>query len=245
MLFSYFIEIKNRSILLFISWVSTFYICYLYKEILLFVFIKPSLILYKINNLYFITTNITEIFSTYINLASFISNQIFFLHFLYHLINFIFPGLYIIEKNNLKQIIFIFLVFWIFSIIFLYYIIFPFSWNFFFNFQQNISNNQLHLYFEAKLSEYLNFFMFLLKLSTLNCQIFTILFIYINNIKNNLNIIKKYKKFIYLFIFFTATLLTPPDVFSQLFLGMFMVFFYEIFIILIIFKNIKFNKATN
>jgi sec-independent protein translocase protein TatC len=245
MLFSYFIEIKNRSILLFISWIFTFYICYLYKEILLFVFIKPSFILCKVNNLYFITTNITEIFSTYINLASFVSNQIFLFYSLYHLIKFIFPGLYIIEKNNLKQILFIFIIFWIFSIVLLYYIIFPFSWNFFFNFQQNIYNNQLHLYFEAKLSEYLNFFMLLLKLSTLNCQILTLLFIYLNNVKNNLIIIKKYKKSIYFFIFFTATLLTPPDVLSQLLLGIFIIFFYEILIILLILKSIKFNKVTN
>jgi hypothetical protein len=68
MLFSYFSEIKNRIILLLLTWISTFYICYTYKEILLFVFIKPSLILSKLNNLYFITTNITEIFITYINL---------------------------------------------------------------------------------------------------------------------------------------------------------------------------------
>jgi len=248
MLFSYFSEIKNRIILLLLTWISTFYICYTYKEILLFVFIKPSLIISKLNNVYFITTNITEIFTTYINLASFISNQIFLVFFLNHLIIFISPGLYKFEKNTLKQIIFFGLIFWYLSILLLYYIIFPFSWNFFFNFQQTISNNQLHLYFEAKLSEYLNFFILLLKLSTFNCQILTLLFIYINSVKNNLIFIKKYKKFIYFFIFISATILTPPDVISQLLLGIYIIFFYETIIILIIIKNIisnLFNKVTN
>jgi sec-independent protein translocase protein TatC len=238
MLFFYLKEIKNRVILLFLSWISTFYICYLYKEILLFVFIKPSLIKYNINNLYFITTNITEIFSTYINLASFTSNQICLLFFCYHFLKFIKPGLYKFEKNIFQQVYIFFLIFWIFSLTSLYYLIFPYCWNFFLNFQENIYNNQLHLYFEAKLSEYLSFFMLLLKLSTLNCQILALLFIYINSIKNNLIIIKKYKKIIYFFIFFTATLITPPDVFSQLILGIFIISFYETIIILMIIKNI-------
>lgn len=238
MLFFYLKEIKNRVILLFLSWISTFYICYLYKEILLFIFIKPSLIKYTINNLYFITTNITEIFSTYINLASFTSNQTCLLFCGYHFFKFIMPGLYKFEKNIFQQMYIFFLILWIFSLISLYYLIFPYCWNFFLNFQENIYNNQLHLYFEAKLSEYLSFFMLLLKLSTLNCQILALLFIYINSIKNNLIIIKKYKKMIYFFIFFTATLITPPDVFSQLILGIFIISFYETIIILMIVKNI-------
>lgn len=245
MLFSYFIEIKNRSILLLISWISTFCICYSYKEILLFLFIKPSLKLYTFKNLYFITTNITEIFNTYINLASFISNQIFLFYVLYNIINFFISGLYKFEKNNLKQTIYIFLFFWILSCISLYYLIFPFSWNFFLNFQQNLYHHHLQLHFEAKLSEYLNFFFILFKLSNLNSQILTLLFIYINNINNNLIIIKKYKKIIYFFIFITATIITPPDIFSQLFLGIFILFFYEIIIFLILIKNIIINKVTN
>jgi len=43
---------------------------------------------------------------------------------------------------------------------------------------------------------------------------------------------------IYFFIFFTATLITPPDVFSQLILGIFIISFYETIIILMIVKNI-------
>jgi len=127
----------------------------------------------------------------------------------------------------------------------LYFIIFPFSWNFFFNYQQNIFNNQLQLHFEAKLSEYLNFFMLLLNLSTFNCQIITFLMFYLNNIKNNLNIIKKYKKFLYFFIFFTATLLTPPDVLSQFILGISIIFFYELIVILILLKNTTINKVIH
>ena len=79
MLLYYFSELKNRIILLILCWLSSFCTCYSYKEILLFLFIKPSLNLTsKFNKIYFISTNITEIFNTYINLAIFISNQIVF-----------------------------------------------------------------------------------------------------------------------------------------------------------------------
>lgn len=243
MLLYYFSEIKNRIILLILSWISTFYICYNYKEILLFLFIKPSLNLSsEFNKIYFITTNITEIFNTYINLASFISNQIAFFFLLKHFIFFIIPGLYKYEINTLKKIIFIYLIFLISSILSLYYIILPISWNFFFHFQQILSNNQLNLYFEAKLSEYLDYFMTLSKISTLICQIFTLIFIYITNNKNYLTFIKKYKKIIFFFLFILATIITPPDILSQVILGSFIIIFYEILILFILCINI--NKVN-
>ena len=131
-----------------------------------------------------------------------------------------------------------------FSLIFLYNIILPTSWNFFFNFQDIIFNNQLNLYFEAKLSEYLNFFINLNKLTTIVSQIFTIVFIYINNTQNYLKFIKEKKKFIFFFFFLITTLITPPDIFSQLFLGSFINIIYEIFILVSLYINLI-NKVTH
>jgi len=244
MLLYYFSEIKNRIILLILSWISTFYICYNYKEILLFLFIKPSLNLtYKFNKIYFITTNITEIFNTYINLASFISNQVVFFYFLNHFILFIIPGLYKYEINSVKKVIFIYLIFLITSTLTFYFILLPVSWNFFFHFQKILSNNQLNLYFEAKLSEYLDFFMNLNQISTFICQFFTLIFIYITSIKNYLTFIKKYKKIIFFVLLILATIITPPDILSQIILGSFIIIFYEIIIISILIINI--NKVTH
>lgn len=244
MLLYYFSELKNRIILLILCWLSSFFTCYYYKEVLLFLFIKPSLNLTsKFNKIYFISTNITEIFNTYINLAIFISNQIIFILLIKHFIFFIMPGLYKYEINTLKKVVLIYLIFLINSILLFYFILLPISWNFFFHFQKVFSNNQLNLYFEAKLSEYLDFFMNLNQISTFICQLFTLIFIYITSIKNYLTFVKKSKKIIFFLLFILATVITPPDIFSQIILGSFIIIIYEILILSILFVNI--NKVTH
>jgi|694.fasta_scaffold01740_20 sec-independent protein translocase protein TatC len=240
LLLNYILEIKNRILLLLFTWCTVFIMCYNYKEIMLYIIIKPSFnnnLLCNFSKVYFITTNVTEIFTTYINIANIFSNKICLLFFLIHCIIFIKKGLYQNEINIIKKICIIYTVLSFFSIMLLYYIIIPFSWNFFFNFQEIIFTNQLNVYFESKLSEYLTFYRNLQEISNLLCQIFTCIFIYINNIKNYLKIIKKYKKFTYFFLFLITTLVTPPDVFSQIILGSILITSYEIFIIIILYLN--------
>jgi sec-independent protein translocase protein TatC len=245
MLLYYFLELKNRILLIILTWSGIFIICYNYKEILLYIIIKPSFnTYYKLNKIYFITTNVTEIFNTYIYLANFISNKIIFFFFLIHFTIFISTGLYKFEILLIKKIILIYIILSFFSIIFLYFIVLPTTWNFFFNFQDIIFKNQLNLYFESKLSEYLSFFVTLNKLTDILAIIFTIIFIYINCIKNYLKFIKKYKKLIFYIFIIITTLITPPDIFSQLILSSFINVTYEIIILITLYINLI-NKANH
>lgn len=247
LLLNYILEIKNRILLLLFTWCTVFLMCYQYKETMLYIIIKPSFnnnIFYTVNKIYFITTSVTEIFNTYINIANLFSKNICLLFFLLHFILFIKKGLYQNEINIIKKIFIIYTILSFFSILLLYYIIIPLSWNFFFNFQEIGFNNQLNVYFESKLSEYLTFYKNLQKISNLLCQIFTCIYIYVNNIKNYLKIIKKYKKFIFFFLFLITTLITPPDIFSQIILGSIIISAYEIFIVIIIYFNYT-NKVNH
>jgi len=237
MILKFFLEIKNRTILIVVSWIFTFLICYIYKDVLLFTFIKPSLYLFKINTLYFIFTNLTEIFSTHIKLASFIGNQVFILYGIYHIFIFIVPGLYKFEYQNFKFIITCGIIVWILTIVILYKLILPWSWNFFLSFQQTLSNNKLQLYFEARLWEYLSFFIKLYNISIINCQFIILIFLYINSIKKKLNFIKNFRKFIYFLIFSISALITPPDILSQMVLSLITIIIYETILFLIILKN--------
>ena len=66
-MFLYYIkEIKNRLFLLSLTWVSTFVCSYPYKENILFLCVKPSLYYFKDSSFYFISTDLTEIFYTYL-----------------------------------------------------------------------------------------------------------------------------------------------------------------------------------
>jgi len=79
----YFLEIKNRLILLLLTWFSTISASYLYKETLLFIIVQPKSFTSLNEDLaffYFIFTDITEILSTYLKLIMFLSTQIFFIY---------------------------------------------------------------------------------------------------------------------------------------------------------------------
>ena len=247
MINKYFIEIKNRILLLLLNWISIFFTCYYYKKILLFFLLKPVIISSKIKHTYFIFTNITEVFTTYIKLSFFISNNFILIILIYHIFIFFSPGLYKFEYKNYKLIIFIGTFLWFLSILLLYYFILPYSWNFFLSFQNNDSSNLFNLYLEAKLLEYLDLFFLCFFFCKINSQLlfFIFLFFYFNN---NLKFFKIYRKFLYVIFFFISSLITPPDIISQLFLGTLTILLYELLtftIILIKTKKKLINKATN
>ena len=79
---NYLIEIKNRVFLTIGMWCGLLFTSYYNKETLLFVLIKPwlDMSVYSTNSLYFISTNLLDIFTSYINLSYFISNQITYLY---------------------------------------------------------------------------------------------------------------------------------------------------------------------
>jgi len=78
MLKLYLLEIRNRIGLIILSWLLVFFVCYWYKETLLFLFVKPFIRLYSgaAYTSYFIATNLTEIFSSYMLISFFIVNQL-------------------------------------------------------------------------------------------------------------------------------------------------------------------------
>lgn len=243
---NYIIEIRNRIFLLFITWVSIIFIGFLYKEILLFLFIKPALyndlIKYPIFD-YFIYTNISEIFTTFFQIILFISNQIFFIYFFYHVLVFISPGLYYFEHWYLK-ITFVFGIFFsIFSIFILNTFLLPISFQFFLNFQNSFKNKIINFYLEAKLIEYFYFYMNMYYTCIFSFQFFTVLIIFLEYINLNSSIVKNFRKFFYFIFVVFATLVTPPDIFSQIFLSLVVVFIYE-FSVICIFLKIQIKKTN-
>ena len=241
MFYNYFLEIRNRFLLIVFGWVFTAFICYFYKETLLFLLIKPNFFLINPIPIYFIFTSITEILSTYLKLVYFLSNQICLICFLYHVLLFLSSGLYYSEYHLLKRTFFVSLFFFFFSILILNTAILPACWNFFLSFQKTIVNNSVNLYFEAKINEYLKFYINLYSMCNLSCQMFMIIILFLVYIKGNLKLIKKFRKIFYLAFVIFATIITPPDVMTQLILSSSMICFYEALIFSVLFKN-SFNS---
>lgn len=233
----YIKELRNRFFLSIVCWVSIFLISYSYKEIILFEILNPSLNYQILDSNYFIFTNITELFTLYFDLAFFLSTQLVLIYNIYSFLIFLSPGLYFFEYQFFKRILQLFLVFWVISIIFLNYKLIPFLWSFFLSLQNPLTSYSLFIYFEAKASEYISFFMYIYIRCCLQFQIIVILILFLNYFSINKITIKKYRNIFYYVFLLIATILTPPDFFSQL-----LVFFGLIFIFEIVFLNLLLLK---
>jgi len=239
-MYKYYLELKNRFLLLILTWISTIFISYIYKETLLFLCLTKVNLFYQSNTmLYFIFTDVKEVFSVYFRLICFIGNQVLLIYLMFHILAFISLGLYNFEFRYLKKLFLSGIFFWIFSIFLLNQILLPISWTFFLSFQSLTSFN---LYFEAKLDEYLNFYILFYYICALYCQIFIIFIIFFDYINTNLDLIKKFRKFFYYIFVFFSTMITPPDIISQIAFSFIIIVIYEILIIFSVFKMVTKNN---
>ena len=230
-LYGYYLEIKNRILLLLFTWASLLIVCYHFKEPLLFTFVNSN----KYHNSipYFIFTNVDEIFYVYLRLVFFISNQLTFVLLLYHVLIFLTLGLYPSEYSKLKSIFKIFIITWLCSIILLKKIIIPFSWLFFLSFQN--AENYLQpasFFFEARILEYFEYFINFYYICLANCQLLALSILFLNNISEKAGTIKTFRKLFYLVFILFSTITTPPDIFSQIIMSSSLILVYELLVFL-------------
>lgn len=234
--YKYYVEIKNRFFLLSTCWMFTLLTCYFYKETILFMLIDSS----NYTEQYFIFTDISEIFYVYLQLTFFVSNQTALLMLFYHSILFLSSGLYRYEYEKLQFAFQIYIFSWICSIFLLNRVIIPVSWDFFLSFQKA---DGIAFFFEAKIIEYLNYFINLYYVCFLNCQLLAVITLLLNNYNRNINRIRKFRKLFYIIFVIFSTLTTPPDIVSQVLMSASLITFYEILLFFSLLK--KTNTATN
>lgn len=233
--YKYYVELKNRCLLISATWIFTFLACYLHKEMILFVLTSSS----KYTEQYFIFTDIGEIFYVYLQLTFFITNQITLILLFYHGMIFLASGLYRFEYEKLQFAFIVCIFSWVCSVLLLTNVLIPVSWKFFLSFQET---DGVAFYFEAKIIEYLNYFINLYYICFLNCQLLAVITLLLNNYTKRMNNVRQFRKLFYIIFVIFSTLTTPPDVISQILMSLSLVVFYEI----LLFLNIlKISKATN
>nr|YP_010248474.1 Sec-independent protein translocase component TatC [Coscinodiscus granii]QTK21669.1 Sec-independent protein translocase component TatC [Coscinodiscus granii] len=239
MTFKYFIkEIKNRFFIILISYIFILTISFLYKEIILYLIIKPCINSKEINKFYFICTSITEIFYTYL-LISLIIGNIFLLCFvIFQILKFIEKGLFKNEKYIIKKYIKTSFFLFIFLFLIAHHFLIPFYFKFFFNIS-NFSNNLLsfNFFFELKFNEFLFFFLYTaVYWSIFSCQMLTFFILWIHFFLENLEIVILNKKiYFYFLIISISTLISPPEIFSQIVVSLINLILFEILIFLNLF----------
>lgn len=237
----YLLEIKNRIILLNINYFITLFICYYYKEVLFFLVIVESYKDFNTIDFYFIFTNITEIFSVYLELIVLISFQIICFYIFYSIFIFLSPAFFFKEYKYFIFVFYFIIFFWLFSLFLSNYVLIPFIWNFFLSFQM-FSIGQF-FYFEAKLLEYFNFCIFIYYFCLVYCQVFSFFFLFFIDVYSKKIYIKKFRKIYYYCFVILATLISPPEVYSQILIGLILIFFYEL-VILFFMYNLSLNLLS-
>jgi sec-independent protein translocase protein TatC len=235
MLFIYYLkELKFRLIYIFLSFLFNFIILFNFVKDLLFLIISPLLAINK-NFTYFIFTNMSDVLLVYLKIV-FILSLILILPIIFLQVwFFLIEGLYIFEGYFLIFIYFIFLFLFYFINFLLYNYMIPFIWAFFINFELTSSNFLFGIYYEARITDYVNFMfnIFLIFSSLLIFPLLMIFFIYFKILKFYFFIL--YRKYFFILFFILAGLFSPPDIFSQFFIVIPIIFCYEFILIYFLF----------
>lgn len=230
----YYFEIKRRIFLLGFTWIVTVLVCYVFKEVMLSVIVNNC----AIKMPYFIFTDVVEIFTVYLLLTFFIGNQVLGLYFLYHVLFFVLPSLTKSESNFLVSICILSNCLFVLAILVFNKLLFPLSWDFFLSFRIFGTLKSVSLHFEAKLLEYVIFYIKFYYVCVLYFQFFLIPIFIFRRFKKELQVFRHFRKILYYFCLAFSTLVTPPDLTSQAALSFCLITSSEIFVYCLTFKNI-------
>jgi sec-independent protein translocase protein TatC len=220
----YFLEIYNRLIVLFLGWSLNFFVLFYYKEQIVYILGQHQETPFP----YFISTSLTEIFFVYFKLSSFLAFYFAYPLVVVQIALFTIPGLYKYEYLIVRNFFLLSIALYIGTTIFTYKVFLPYCWKFFSSFQLKAEESLVSLHLEARIGDYLTFFFETYFLLNAVLHIFLIFLFLLYKI--TLDYILKYRKLFYLLFFLFATLMTPPDVVSQIVVGIFFLTFFEGFL---------------
>ena len=181
---------------------------YLFKKI----FNEPELLTPN----YYIYTHPFELYYTQLYFCLTVSFYIIFPYFLWQILDFCKPSLYfteylILHKTFLKGL-------WIFNVIYflLYLFVIPISLEILQTVKQTYNSTFFTVFFELKVQDFINFIFYLNAIVSISILFLLLLNFFIFQIQ--LSKILTNKKFLYLIALVFSTFITPPDIFSQIFL---------------------------
>ena len=237
----YFNELFLRFKFISFSCVLILFSCYIYKNVLLTVF-SFSLLNLPLNSFKdFIYTHPIELFQVHLYFSVLICVYLALPLYIWHILDFLKSSL---TKYNytsyLSQSVVIVLIFFLSNIISFYYLL-PNIWFFFTEFNTSgDTSNLLNFFFELRIQEYFNFVIDFLYLTNIFISLF--LFLYFLIFFFGLSNIIYWKR---LFIFINivcATLLSPPDVSSQIIILIILSLLFETLIFLSLYSlNLNIN----
>ena len=231
-LIEHLIELRNRLLWSIGALVIGFVLCYLVAEEMYRFLVQPlSDLMEGQPGRRMIYTALHEAFFTQLKVAFFGSVCLTFPIVAGQLWAFIAPGLYKQERRAFLPFLLATPFLFVMGAALVYYLIFPLAWQFFMSFETAGTEGTLAIVMEPKVNEYLSLVMKLIFAFGLSFQLPVVLMLMARAGMATSKGLAEKRKYAVVLTFAAAALLTPPDIISQIGLGIPILLLYEISIL--------------